>query len=222
MPPGSFDNARGLTLVELLMAMAISGLVAALSWAGVSSAIDASEAIEREVSALGDLQRALNLLDEDLLQLRVRPATGGYGTLLPVLRGGRNETALLEFTRGGLANPLQLKRSNLQHVRYRFAEGRLWRQHWQQLDPATLDAEPESTLLLTDVADIAITFLPPPRTGMLVPDLASLDTLAAGWQPDWNSTLLAPDIPSPLPVAVKISLQLANNRHVERVFELPQ
>jgi general secretion pathway protein J len=222
MLPGNSDTARGFTLVELLMALAISALVAALSWAGIRTSIDGSDALEQEVSRLGDMQRTLNILEEDLVQLRVRAPTGGYGALLPVLRGGRVEAALLEFTRGGYANPLQQKRSSLQHVRYQFEGGRLWRQHWQQLDPADLNAAPVSTLLMQDLAGMEIAFLPPPRAGMLVPDFVSLDTAGAGWEPAWNSTLLAPGVASPLPVAIRIRFSLDETRRVERVFELPQ
>ena len=222
MQPGCCKpGATGFTLVELLLALAISAMVAVLAWTGLSTAIDAGKGLESEITEITDIQRTLNILEEDLVQLRARPATGGFGVLLPVFRGGQFEDALLEFTRGGLANPLQQQRSELQHVRFLFSEGRLWRQHWQQLDPADQNLLPDSTLLLDGIESVEVSFLPPPRAGTQRPEFMILGADIAGWEQSWNSMLLAPEVISPLPLAVRITLELQEIGVVERVFELP-
>jgi general secretion pathway protein J len=214
-------SQRGFTLVELLLALGISALVAALAYAGISSAIGVSAGMQAEVRRLADLQRALNIIEEDLAQVRPRAIVNGYGSDEAAFRGGRYQDVLLEFTRGGVGNPQGLARSELQRVRYVLDAGRLWRQWWTVLDRADENRAPEAVVLLENVETVQLNFLAPAAEGATPLDYYSLTTGAAVWDSDWNSAQLAPDSVAPLPLAVDLRVTLAGFGEVRRVVELP-
>jgi general secretion pathway protein J len=218
---GNKRAACGFTLIELLVALGISALVAALAYAGIGSAIGASAGMQSEVRQLADLQRALNIIEEDLGQAVPRAIVDGYGNDQPAFRGGRYQDALLEFTRGGVANPQNIVRSELQRVRYVLNEGVLWRQWWTVVDRAGANAAPQSAVLLEGVEDLLLGFLAPPRRGAAPVDYYSLTASAALWDNTWTSAQLARGVVVPLPLAVDLHITLADFGEVRRVVELP-
>lgn len=211
---------RGFTLVELLVALGISALIAALAYAGISSAIGASGGMQAEVRRLADLQRALNIIEEDLAQAVPRGGVDAYGSDEDAFRGGRYEDALLEFTRGGLGNPQDLARSELQRVRYVLAGGALWRQWWNTVDRAAATA-PQSALLLEGVEDLQLRFLAQAAEGTAPVDFYTLTTSAALWDNSWTSARVGADTVAPLPLAVDLRMDIAGFGEVRRVVELP-
>jgi len=218
---GNDAFVRGFTLVELLVALGISALVAALAYAGIGSAIGASAGMQQEVRQLAYLQRALNIIEEDLGQAVPRAIVDAYGNDQPAFRGGRYQDVLLEFTRGGVANPQQLARSDLQRVRYVLKDGVLWRQWWTALDRADANGTPQSAVLLEGVENLQLGFLAPPAEGAAPADYYSLATSAALWDNAWTSARLAPGLAAPLPLAVNLQFTLADFGEVQRVVELP-
>lgn len=218
---GVRNVAEGFTLVELLLALGISALVATLAYAGISSAITASTGMQTEVRRLAEVQRALNIIEEDLAQVLPRGIVNGYGGDAAVFSGGRYQEALLEFTRGGVGNPQGLPRSELQRVRYVFDDGLLWRQWWTTIDRASENLEPQSALLLENVEAVQIGFLAPAAANAAAADYYSLSASAALWDSDWNSTRLAPGSVAPLPLAVDLRITLDGFGEVRRVVELP-
>jgi general secretion pathway protein J len=212
---------QGFTLVELLLALSISALVATLAYAGISTAIDASAGMQAEVRRLAELQRALNIIEEDLAQVVPRAIVNGYGSDSAAFSGGRYQEALLEFTRGGLGNPQELARSELQRVRYVLDGGNLWRQWWTAVDRADESRAPESALLIEGVASVDVVFLAPPTVGAAPLDYYMLATSAALWDSDWSSARLAPDTVAPLPIAVDLHFTLVDFGEVRRVVEIP-
>lgn len=214
-------RSRGFTLVELLLAIGISALVAALAYGGISTAAAVSGGMQDEVRRLGELQRALNIIEEDLAQVIPRAITNGYGSEEAAFRGGFYQSVLLEFTRGGVGNPQGLVRSELQRVRYVLAEGRLWRQWWTVLDRVDETRAPQSVLLIEGVESLQLDFLPPPAVGAAPQDFSSLTASGAYWESDWNSQRLTADTVAPLPLAVDLRLNVTAFGEVRRVIELP-
>lgn len=211
---------RGFTLIELLLALGISALVATLAYAGLTTAIGASAGMQDEVRRLADLQRALNIIEEDLAQVLPRPITNGYGGDAPAFRGGEFD-ALLEFTRGGAANPQQLLRSELQRVRYVLKDGALWRQWWTAVDRAQETTPPQSALLLEGVANLQLGFLAPAPANSAPLDFAALGSSPALWESTWTAQRIGPGSVAPLPLAVDLRFELAGFGEVRRVVELP-
>lgn len=216
---------RGFTLIELLLALGISALIATLAYAGLGTAIDTSTGMQTEVRRLAELQRALNIVEEDLAQVVPRAIVNGLGSDEPAFRGGRFQDVVLEFTRGGFGNPqnpLQnLARSELQRVRYVLDGGRLWRQSWNVLDRASENRAPDSALLLEGVSSLDVAFLAPAEAGASPVDFYALTASAALWTNDWSSARIGPEAVSPLPIAVDMKLRLDDFGELRRVVELP-
>lgn len=214
-------HACGFTLVELLLALALSAMIAALAYAGIDSGMNAVSALENDVRALADLQRAFNLLEEDLVQLRLRAVDHGIGYREPALRGGEGDGVLLELTRGGLANPLQQPRSELLRVRYVQRGQQLWRQYWYSLDRADALAAPQEVLLVDDMERIQVQFL----SAVLLVSQGMEAMLSGdaeyGWVTRWNSDEVQTALTAPLPLAVRITIDSARLGRIRREYELP-
>ena len=148
--------AGGFTLLELLIALAIFGLLSVMSYGGLRSVMDQQAATEAAADRLGELQKIYLLLQRDLEQAVPRAIRGEYGDVLPALEGSE----VLQFTRGGWSNPLGRPRSDLQRVGYAFEDEELVRYTWQVLDRAQ-DTLPDRRPLTSAIRDMSIRYLPP-------------------------------------------------------------
>lgn len=131
MSPPCHRNASGFTLVELLVAVLIFGLLAASAYAGLG-ALSAAVAAQRDRSqAFAELQRAVATLDADLRQLVSRRGRDRQGRLLPVLSA---DSGILLARRAGRLNPADLPRSTLQQFEWRLEDSTLVRRTWPEVD----------------------------------------------------------------------------------------
>jgi len=143
--------AKGFTLIEVLVALAIFGIMSALAYQALGQTLSNTELLHERVDRIHAIQRTMSLLGRDLIQASPRPVRDPLGDgFLPSLRTSLSTEFALEITRGGWPNPAGLPRSTLQRAAYRLEEGELLRYHWNVLDP-TIANEPIVTELLTDV-----------------------------------------------------------------------
>ncbi len=133
------DAPAGFTLVELLVAVLVFGLLAATAYGGLDALTAAAAAQRERADRLAEVQRAVAALDTDLRQLASRLGRDGRGRTLPALVG---DERALTGRRGGRLNPAGLPRSQLQQVRWRAVDGALVREIW-----ARSDAPPETVPL---------------------------------------------------------------------------
>src|SRR5262249_32041390 len=90
-------NVNGFTLIEVLLAMAITALVAVMAYAGLSAAINAASRHSEMVQRLGDVQTAIGWVVRDLRESVNRSIKDARGDDRPAIGGG-DEEELLEFT----------------------------------------------------------------------------------------------------------------------------
>lgn len=122
----------GFTLLELLVALAIFGLLATLSYGGLQTVLTQQSMTEEFANELGELQKLYLVMQRDIEQVMLRPIRDEYGDEQPPLVGGET----LQLTRAGWRNPTGRPRSNLQRVAYAFEEEQLVRYTWSVLDRA--------------------------------------------------------------------------------------
>lgn len=221
----SFRQA-GLTLLEMLIAMAITALVAAMAYGFLSSARVAKESIDEALVTVNDLETVFQLLATDLhhvVDRQLPAAAAGLGSVDPapafmggeVSRGAANVLLgdyIIRFVRDGWANPLQQQRSDLQRVGYRWIDGQLWRDYWPERNQP-LDAAPAGTrLLIEDLEELRIRFLP--ANADQLRDSAWLEY----WPPEGSDQGAGA---SSLPLAVELTLTLEDVGDVQRIFSLP-
>jgi general secretion pathway protein J len=80
-------RSAGFTLIEVLIAMAITAFVAAAAYAGVSGVLSGAEKLRENGGRIRDVNRALTLISRDLRQVIDRPVRDEFGARQPALAG---------------------------------------------------------------------------------------------------------------------------------------
>lgn len=192
---GHFSPYDGFTLIELLLAISIFSIIAVVAYAGLNTALDNQQRASQYAQRTAELQRAVQYLQKDILQMVNRPIRNRWGENQAALVG---ETQQLTFTHNGGAKYgllLGQKRSQLQRVSYKIQQQTLIRDYWLALDPAP-HSEAISQPLLTDINQLSLRYLDSKHQ----------------WHKTW--------IQSGLPLAIEIRLQLNDIGKVIRLFEL--
>ncbi|MEW8586507.1 MAG: type II secretion system minor pseudopilin GspJ, partial [Candidatus Thiodiazotropha sp.] len=157
----SMPNRRhisgGFTLLELLIAITIFAILATFVYAGLKVILDTEHQTSLYSQRISKLQLGLNLMQRDIEQVVGRPVRDEYGDQQPALKSGGLSGTLLELTRGGFSNPMQLSRSNLQRVGYSLEENTLYRLTWPSLDRSR-ESEPHRQILVTEITSLGLVF----------------------------------------------------------------
>ncbi len=152
-------RCRAFTLIEVLVALAVFGVLSLLAYMTLGSTLANSDLLTERMDRLQAVQRTLRLLTDDLLQTAPRPVRLELGEqLAPALRSDLSAEFALELTRGGWGNPAALPRGTLQRTAYRVEDNELLRYHWNVLD-RTFANEPIATVLLDDVESVILRYL---------------------------------------------------------------
>ncbi|MEE4145842.1 MAG: type II secretion system minor pseudopilin GspJ [Halieaceae bacterium] len=212
------EGSAGFTLVEVLIALAITAFISAIAYSSLSSALAAVESIRVTAQRTYELDRAWMIISRDLGQFVARPVRDEFGEVEPAMAGGAAARFPLSFTRTGWHNPVGSPRSNLERVNYRVEDGALWRDSYPVLDRAP-DSAPRQVRLLGDVEVLELVFL-----GALTEVESSgsgieLDT--RGWQGSWVADTSAPESELTPPVALEFRLQLGDLGEIRRIYALP-
>jgi general secretion pathway protein J len=148
----------GFTLLELVVAMAVFAIMAAIAYSGLNNVLIARQLTETHSEQLHQLQLAMSWFARDIEQIVNRGVRSEYGEMLPPVVGNDFEGYLLELTRGGWRNPANQPRSHLQRVAYAVRDEQLVRAYWRVLDRAE-DSKPFENVLLDGVKAVEIRYL---------------------------------------------------------------
>lgn len=186
-------RARGFTLLELLVALAIFAVIGAAAYSGLHGLLRQRAELDARARRLVEVRRALDLMALDLFQIVDRPVRDALGRVQPALLGAAVRQPWLEFTRTGWANPRALPRPGLRRIGYDWQGRQLARLDWPVLDRVDASA-PTRTPLLDAVTRIDVRFFDPQR----------------GWLPDWPPREAAddPGRAGLLPGAIEFTLEL--------------
>ena len=201
----SSTGCAGFTLLELLVALAIFGLLATMSYSGLRVVLEQQAGTEIEAERLGELQKIYLLMQRDLEQVVPRPVRDEFGDQRPALLGGDS----LELTRGGWNNPAGRLRSTLQRVGYNHEDQQLVRYIWSVLDRAQ-DSEPIRQPLAENIEELQIRYLGENNE----------------WQDEWPEAKAAGGgaevEPPPVPKAVEVSIDHEHYGLLVWLFQLPR
>jgi len=211
-------SAAGFTLVEVLIAMAITVFVGMVAYSSISGVLVGADVLQRGAERSYEINRAWMIISRDLRQFVARPVRDEFGQIEPALLGGDIARFPLSFTRTGWHNPAGQPRSNLQRVNYRLQDEALWRDSYFVLDRAG-DTEPRSALLLDGVESLELLFLGALGEARLQPGSTEIDM--RNWADNWvpEASLVDPALPPP--VALEIRLQLVDEGEMRRLYVLP-
>jgi general secretion pathway protein J len=128
------NSEAGFTLVEMLIALVIFGMITAAGVTLLTLTVRTQETSDRLLDSLSTLRRTGALLNADLAQAAPRIHRNGDGQPLPAFSGGNGgEALLMAFVRRGWEDE-NVFRSSLQRVEYRLREGRLERWRYDAVD----------------------------------------------------------------------------------------
>lgn len=132
------DDRNGFTLVELMVAFLIFGMLAAAGVALLGFSVRAQGAGAARLDDLSGLERTVAVLSADCAQAVARPVRDGNGTPLPAFvgEGGSAAAPMLRLVRGGWSNLDAAPRPGLQKVEYRVENDALLRIASPELDGA--------------------------------------------------------------------------------------
>lgn len=192
------NSHSGFTLIEMIVAVAISLVMMAIGYTGLNHTIKTASQVSEANLQLSELQFGLAYFNQDWFQVSPRKIRNQYGD--------EENNIVIEdnsivFTRSGWANLLQNQRSELQRVQYLVIDGNLVRRHWRSLDQGIAEA-PLATVLIHDVESFEVNFINPSESE--IPDWPNEATQNVG-----------------NPIALKIKLELARLGEIRRILEIP-
>jgi general secretion pathway protein J len=209
------NYSRGFTLLEVLLAMVITALVAVMAYAGLSAAISAASRHSEMVQRLGEVQTAISWIVRDLREGVARSIVDARGEVRPAMIGGNDDDEeLLEFTHSGWDNPRGQRRSALQRVHYRLdADHNLWRDHWLVLDRIDDEDHLQQIKLLSGVQSFKVQFL----NGQTLNNQsqnANQDALGGEWIEQWPASKTDTE---KMPLAVQFDIDIDGIGVIHRV-----
>lgn len=213
-------NARGFTLIEILVAVVIFALLGTAAYSTLTAAQDAQISLRTRGERFQDLSKAVTLLARDYRQLSLRRARDAYGERLPIVRARCDERECwIEFTRTGWRNPGQLPRATLEHVIYRLEDDKLNRYSTLALDQAQGDALIKRELL-AGVKALRIEYLPPSRVSNAKDNFSGTGMTDLDWSKgEWPAGgRLNEDDSNRPPRALKLTFEIDGLGEVTRVL----
>lgn len=143
---------RGFTLVEMLVALSIFAVIAAMGVTLLRSSVDTQDAVQARLKTMGGINRLRAVMANDLAQAVQRPTRGAAGEAVPAFAGSSTGFA---FVHGGAASLDGSPRPNVERVGYALTGGE-WRRATQpMLDGTALSA---GDRLVGDVTSVAVRY----------------------------------------------------------------
>ncbi len=208
-------QAKGFTLLEVLVAVALTAIMGVIAYGFLNSAIDAQRGYSLSAKRLDEVNLFFSLLSRDLLHVVNREITNEYGEKEAPLAGGLHSQYVLTLSRSGYPNPRNLPRSELQRIAYGLNDTSIERVAWQALD--RVDSEDAyKAIALEGVERFEIRFI---RSSDVIVDR---DDVAKDWLNAWGAMgqLANSEVPSGLPAAIEVLVELQNFGEVRRLFSL--
>jgi general secretion pathway protein J len=224
------NRVQGFTLLEVLIALVISAMIAVMAFESLNAADNGATRTNEVLAEINRLDRAWQIIAADLRHV-VPPAAADKNTVFTAesLRssGENADQLVLMFKRRGWVNFSNLPRSDLQMVGYRVVDGKLWRDFAPErnLELSDVDLEEDDgihQLLLEDVEDLQLRFLF--QGAITSRGKSALEDREASedWLQKWPDNNQQGASAQDLPLAVEITLELKGVGSSVRLFAMPE
>lgn len=220
---------QGFTLLEMVIAIALSALVAALAYQSFDGASRNADRTREVLSSINKLDKAWQLIGQDMRNIvPLNPAIPSpqlkFEAASLKTTGKDSFQVIMIFARRGWVNPLGRLRSDLQQVNYRIAEGKLWRDYLPErnmpLESVDFERDSLHQLLLDNVVDVQLRFLSDARIKADGKSVLEGSEYSKSWDTIWPPVNGAGA--SAMPLALEITIDIEGAGRSVRLFELPQ
>ncbi|MEL0068585.1 MAG: type II secretion system minor pseudopilin GspJ [Gammaproteobacteria bacterium] len=198
------NGQRGFTLIEVLVAVAIFGMLSVAAYTVLDSGMRSQKQSEERLSHLAELQRLFFNISQDFAYISKRPSRNDLGDLEPLLYGESDVSGQgfkMAFNRTNWRNPAGFPRSHMQHVEYRLEDEKIYRKHRVFLDMAPNTPEVDR-MLAADIESVIVQFQSPTKQ----------------WSDGWGQFV---EMQDKMPVAVRIQITSKLFGELERYFFIP-
>ena len=189
-------------MIEVMIAVAIFAVIAAISYATLSQYIVVREKVSLSYERIQALQRSLLLIERDLRYLTNRPVRDEYGDEEMAFMIDNEFGLPGELLRFTTAEPdfQNLGLARLIRVVWRLEDGELYRDVWTALD-RDQGVEPISTLIMDKIDEIEID--------------------AYEWTDDLGLKKMDRSaLTGNVPYGLELNLRLDNDQSIRRLFDL--
>lgn len=153
-------RVRGFTLLEMVVAIGIFAVIAAISYASLTRFLDARAFVDARQERVRVLQNTMSLIERDVRFMVNRPVRDGYGDEEAALVSGGDvplsDGEIVRLTTAE-ANPELGLAPRLKRVAWRLLDGELQRVTWAVLD-RDVDSKEYVRVLLAGVAAVDIKY----------------------------------------------------------------
>lgn len=199
------SRAQGFTLIEVLVAMAIFGVMTVLAYMSLGQTLANADLLNARMDRLQAVQRTMRFIGNDLLTAAPRPVRSELGdTYLPAIQVSVSNEFALAITHGGWPNPAGLPRSTMQRTVYLLQEDKLLRVY-----STVLDATYANKSIATEILDGVL--------GLEFRMLQDNHETIAEWPPPGMQGSFALQA---RPRAVEIILTLEDEGEIRRIIEV--
>lgn len=196
-------SQRGFTLLEMVVAIAIFGVIAAISYSALNNFLDARAHIKQRTERLQALQNTFVLLQQDLRFAVARPVRDNFGDAEPAFAGTTGD-ALVGGERLRLTTlrpaPVDMDTQQAARVAWRLDDKELSRVTWPVLD-RDLDTSEDRRRMLSGVEEISFRFFSYQGGGSL--------TASSEWISD-----------TALPAGVEVTVLLDDGPAYQRILQV--
>lgn len=220
----------GFTLLEVMIALVISALIAVMAFESLDAADAGATRTNEVLNEINRLDRAWQIIAADLRHV-IPPAAADKNTVFTVesLRssGEDADQTVLLFKRRGWVNFSNLPRSDLQLVGYRVEEGKLWRDFVPErnLELSDIDLEEDDgfhQLLLDGVEDVQLRMLHQGAITSKGKSALEDREFSEDWLQKWPDNTQQGASAQDLPLAVEITIELKGVGSSVRLFAMPE
>lgn len=188
----------GFTLIESVISLLLLAVMSIMAYQAVEVILSANQRSRDDLSHEIQLQRTWQVITNDLMHLRPRLFSDGFGSIEPAYETGRG--SLVSFTRGNDAL-LETNPTGVSRVRYQLNTSNEFSRSTQPifLSPRTIEVHPR--VLLTEVNDVTFEQLGPRYD--FIPRWPPLNS---------NQSIVA------LPRMIRVTITLEDGSRTSRLF----
>lgn len=223
-------QSQGFTLLEVLIALVISALIAVMAFESLNAADNGATRTNEVLAEINRLDRAWQIIAADLRHVipTAQADKNAVFTAESLRSSGEDADQLvLMFKRRGWVNFSNLPRSDLQMVGYRVVDGKLWRDFAPErnLELSDVDLEEDDgvhQLLLEDVEDLQLRFLFQGAITSRGKSALEDREFSEDWLQKWPDNNQQGASAQDLPLAVEITIELKGVGSSVRLFAMPE